>query len=213
MGSFAVGNISSALTIPSLIALGLSGTVGVLEFGGQGHAWLAATSARLIREDVRDQFLASVPGLRGQSSAAEIFSIEAAKDMIESFRNLGPDWDAYGARPISNEARSNAKHFFDIVASSPFALPIPEISPKSAGTISFEWETDGGEAYVEIGKTRFSGYIKMGGNEPAYLEGRADALGHEIVSAIYRSLFAGVPRSNTSTQIHIQMPMFGQLAA
>ncbi len=40
-------------------------------------------------------------------------------------------------------------------------LPNPELTPNANGTISLEWESDRGEVYIEFGKTRISGFLRI----------------------------------------------------
>jgi hypothetical protein len=47
-----------------------------------------------------------------------------------------PDWDGYGAEPLTEETLVAAKTFLELI---PFELPLPEIGVASTGDISFEW--------------------------------------------------------------------------
>jgi hypothetical protein len=40
-------------------------------------------------------------------------------------------------------------------------IPNPELTPNVNGTISLEWESTRGEAYLEYGKTRISGFVRV----------------------------------------------------
>ncbi len=69
-----------------------------------------------------------------------------------------PGWDRDDALPISHETKQNALHALKICK---IVIPDPEITPNSNGTLSFEWETELGFGYLEIGETKYSFYVKM----------------------------------------------------
>ena len=69
-----------------------------------------------------------------------------------------PGWDGDDALPISHETKQNALHALGILK---IVIPDTEITPNSNGTLSFEWETELGFGYLEIGKTKYSFYVKM----------------------------------------------------
>jgi hypothetical protein len=47
-----------------------------------------------------------------------------------------PNWDGYGARPISAETAIRARYFLDDLPSS---LPAPDIVPETDGELAIEW--------------------------------------------------------------------------
>ena len=115
---------------------------------------------------------------------------KSARNSIEEFSTLTANWDGYGASPISHMACANARYFVDLIEATPFGLPPPDVAPTPVGTISFEWEAPHAEAYVEIGNSRYSGFIKVRDEEKAiYLEGAAELYGSancELYSDSYR---------------------------
>jgi hypothetical protein len=159
--------------------------------------------------------LSSIPLYwRGSATASVINACEAAKVVVSTFQSLGPDWDGYGAVPISETARSNATRVLDIIEAMPVSLPTPEISPNPNGTISMEWDTEDAEAYIEIGNTRFSGYIRSSDASPVYLQGDAARLDQSVLVLIQESLFASSSsRSAAISNIWIQGPERERLAA
>jgi hypothetical protein len=147
------------------------------------------------------------------SSAAKLEYCKAARHLIESFSGLENNWDGYGGLAISESARSVARNFIDIIAATPTNLPEPEVAPTSAGTISIEWETDRAEAYIEIGNTKFSGFVKTEGQEPLYLEGRLNELDQRAIALIQDAILPPVMSSEPISQIRFDEAVYAQLAA
>ncbi len=81
-----------------------------------------------------------------------------------------PDWDGYGANPISEEAYNEA---FKIIDSLPSSIEMPEISCEPTGEIAFEWNRGKGHIFaISVGgKNRityagiFAGNNKVHGSE------------------------------------------------
>jgi hypothetical protein len=85
---------------------------------------------------------------------------------VESMRGLQENWDGYGAEGISLKVVTCTKFIVSLVNRLQYqALPLPEISPETNGTISLTWESGKGEAYLEIGETRAAGYIRSAADE------------------------------------------------
>jgi hypothetical protein len=118
-------------------------------------------------------------------TATQLEETKVARKSIDAFRTLRENWDGYGAAAISPIACDNARYFIDLIEAAPFGLPAPELSPTPAGTISFEWEGSHAEAYLEIGNTRYSGFIKIDyEQEPAFLQGYVECMDHQIIRSI-----------------------------
>jgi hypothetical protein len=141
------------------------------------------------------------------STAMRLEEAKTARNLLEEFIALKQNWDGYGASPISDEARGHARRFVDMIEAAPGAPPMPEISPMPSGTISFEWETPRVHAYLEIGSTLYSGFIKTE-QGPLLLQGSADYLDQHIVSLIQRAISAPVSLSAPITEIHRQVPQY-----
>jgi hypothetical protein len=94
--------------------------------------------------------------------------LDAAQSVMEAIGTLGANWDGYGARPISSAVCTNAQRF---LAASSLAMPNPEITPTSNGTLNFEWESHDADAYLEIGRTRYSGHVQPRHGDTVYLNG------------------------------------------
>jgi hypothetical protein len=132
-------------------------------------------------------------------------TIGAKVSAIEHTRELGnlpEDWDGYGAPRIESQAVENAISFLDALS-----CPVPFITPHPNGTVAFEWESPFGEAYLEIGKTRFSFYAKPSVGQPILVDGRSDAVHAYLISEIVTNiLFAGYTSSRPTTAVTIRLP-------
>jgi hypothetical protein len=86
-----------------------------------------------------------------QSAAGQRLE-NALESLIEVYQAcLEPNWDGYGARPISEAAYFEAVKILGLL---PPSLPMPEIVPEPNGEIAFEWYK--GREYTFV--------ISVGGN-------------------------------------------------
>ncbi|MFM0543989.1 hypothetical protein PQR29_04600 [Paraburkholderia strydomiana] len=122
-----------------------------------------------------------------QASAVEAW--ERCFEEIDELAQLQLNWDGYGGHALGAGAVQAAIRA--CVAFSRANLPVPEISPKSGGTIGLSWELAEGEAYIEIGNTTFSGYLTVENFETALFSGAAD----EIVPELLFPLLQAEPAS------------------
>ncbi|MGH8548680.1 MAG: hypothetical protein ACRERU_08815, partial [Methylococcales bacterium] len=105
-----------------------------------------------------------------------------ALQTIDQFGMMDDGWDGYGAVQIHAVTCKNCSQFLN---SLPDNYPFPELTPNSNGTISMEWESQHGSASLEIGKTRYSFYIKWGsGGDPVLRDGDARAIENDIAKII-----------------------------
>lgn len=146
-------------------------------------------------------------------TATRFEQAKPVRRLIDEFRCLRENWDGYGAAAICEQVCNNAQRFIDIIDASPVGLPIPNVAPMPTGTISFEWETEHAEAYLEIGTTRFSGFIKPNRQEPTFFEGHVGYLDQQIVSDLQRGIYGPAMYSAPITEIHIRAPGHERLAA
>jgi len=123
--------------------------------------------------------------LRGEAVLAET--------KINKIELLEENWDGYGAIRISSETAKNTKNAINKLSN--FAA-IPDITPNSNGTISLEWETPEGYAHLEVGRTKYSFYIKPRSGNPILADGAAETVGEEIGKSIAEVLFP--PDHNTT---------------
>lgn len=84
---------------------------------------------------------------------------EHLEKILDDIANLEDGWDGEDAHSVSLEIVDNAK---DMIIE--FEIE-PEISPCANGTISFEWNNEYYNAYMEIGKDTFIFYIYEKGYE------------------------------------------------
>jgi hypothetical protein len=80
--------------------------------------------------------------------------------LIDQFGELKENWDGYGASELVQKVCDNAHSLVAVL--SKLSIPEPELSLTSNGTIMFEWEWAGtGNCIcVEVGTTKWNGYIK-----------------------------------------------------
>lgn len=107
---------------------------------------------------------------------------DESRKRVEEFFLLKDGWDGYGAYAPAGVVCGNALRLVDTLAQFP-NVPSPEITPSSNGTVLFSWENQGGEAILEVGETKFTGFIRKSGSV-APLEGDANLLGAGELSAI-----------------------------
>lgn len=65
---------------------------------------------------------------------------------LQSFRELQPGWDSYGAKRIRPAAIDEAIAFVREIV--PMRLPTPDAAPLSSGAVQIEWETPA--LYLEV---------------------------------------------------------------
>jgi len=110
-------------------------------------------------------------------------------EIINEISQLEENWDGYGALKISQSVIRNTLLIIESIRLFPQFLD-PSITPLANGTISLEWETNQGVAYLEIGSHRFSGYIKSDNQKPALIQGQANSLSFYTLSCIHSILFS-----------------------
>ena len=144
--------------------------------------------------------------------ATRIEQAKSARLAVTELADLKENWDGYGAAPISKQTRDNALRFVNLIEAAPSGLPAPEICPNPNGTISFEWETTRVEAYLEIGNTRYSGFVTTDQQPPALLEGYAEAMDQQIVAVVHAAMSLIVAHPASITEIHSTAPKHEHLA-
>jgi hypothetical protein len=109
-----------------------------------------------------------------------------ALDSLTEFGSLSANWDGYGALPIAPETIKNGKA---VVAQLIRQAPGPDITPNPNGTLFFEWVSPCGAAYLEMGKTRFSFFVKPAGGVAIPAEGAATEVSAELGALIAAIVF------------------------
>lgn len=120
-----------------------------------------------------------------------------AKEQTNSLGRLHDNWDGYGALSIEKTVLANTIKFLDILANWQPSIPVPEIIPMTNGTISLVWESDLLDAALEIGNTRYSGYVRKSSQAPSFFEGRADT--ESITDNFFASSIADAAQPFTSS--------------
>ncbi len=80
---------------------------------------------------------------------------------LNRFRELPESWDGEGANPINDRTIENSQR---LIESAIDILPVPIIDVNPNGTVSFEWQTESGVAYLEVGRTAFGLFVELGGD-------------------------------------------------
>ena len=132
---------------------------------------------------------ASAPQFISPTSFERIQERDCARAILEDIQHLKPDWDGYGSLPVSKEAIAHARGFLGILEAQTPTLADPEITPTPSGTIALEWEADSGEAYLEIGKTRFSFFARSVSGSETRRDGLAEEIDGSLPELVEHILF------------------------
>lgn len=119
--------------------------------------------------------------------------------LVHNLDRLAADWNGYGASPISRMAQLNALTFLVRLVSFGHAVPDPDVYPQDSGTVGFSWDTPDGNAFIEFGETRYSGYITRQGRDDLYFDGDASNTGSGFALALHDSL----SRDNPSILVRV----------
>lgn len=103
--------------------------------------------------------------------------LPVAEAKIDEIALMPDNWDGYGAVRIGQETKRNAKNALNTLHT---VTPIPDITPNPNGTISLEWESPEGFGHLEIGRTKFSFYIKPRLGSTILVDGDADKIDANI---------------------------------
>jgi hypothetical protein len=112
----------------------------------------------------------------------------AAETELSKFEALPTNWDGYGADRIDPETVKNARSALKGLRQA----PAPELTPNPNGTISLEWESPSGLAHLEVGKTRYSFYVKPIGGDASVFDGDARNVPNDLGAVITAVLFPSV---------------------
>lgn len=93
---------------------------------------------------------------------------ESLTAQLHSLFDLRENWDGYGAKPLHDDTRRNAELALAVLK---YATLQPDIIPNPNGTVSFEWETEKGEAYLEVGRSRFVALVRPNGSGDISMSG------------------------------------------
>lgn len=124
--------------------------------------------------------------LRKRMSLSLLTEFFRAHSEVNEIENLPANWDSYGASPISTDVSRNAKQALDTLLCS---LPYPDVTPNPNGTLSLEWESSNGFAYIEIGNSKFSAFIRPNLGQSYHFDGNAESIDFNIGPFISAILF------------------------
>ena len=125
-----------------------------------------------------------------QSGLSLAAGYQNASTKVAEFANWASGWDGEDAIPIYEEAVTRTQSALQALS---WQLPVPEVTPNSNGTLSLEWETPYGIANLEIGRTRYAGYVSSAGYPTQYFE----EVNHDVsvtVGAILSAMLFGTRR-------------------
>ena len=136
--------------------------------------------AQQVKKELEDPRAAQVEASTtrpGASSAA----LQRAFERLGELTRLGPNWDSYGAEPISPQAIALARQFLTAVAER-FAAWAGDrvhpyvIVPLANGGVQLEWRGPGGDLEVEIGPAGDFAYLLITGQGAARTFEERDAV-------------------------------------
>lgn len=110
--------------------------------------------------------------------ASDVNNWSQAAASVRSLALLQNNWDGYGGLAVSKEAAKNAERIL-LAVSGIASFAAPEVTPTSSGTVSLAWETAFTEAVLEIGMTRYSGFVQTVGQPVIYLQGDASDFSYQ----------------------------------
>jgi hypothetical protein len=133
--------------------------------------------------------------LDAHTTALELMASAGSK--LDELARLEPDWDSYGARPVSAIAINQANRLLLDVARRYLELGYPEVSrvkpwfiaPLADGGIQIEWRSDAGAMEVEIGGDgRFEYLIERPDNQSEDSGPLKDSVWNELIDTVCRHL-------------------------
>jgi len=121
-------------------------------------------------------------------------------DLLLKFKELQPNWDSYGAMPISNEAITATKELFAFLQSKlhdlsssffqPYALEPVATVPLDDGGVGVEWSFPGFEIEVLIGPDCKMEYLAVEGSGEGRKYGESDDASKEEILSLFLKAFS-----------------------
>jgi hypothetical protein len=98
----------------------------------------------------RPAFIEPAPNLDPAMTSAPALAkwIDPVVDRLEWIAMLPPNWDGYGADPVSKEIVDQAISFLKAIM--PAAAPPPDIGPTKDGYLVFEWHRLGADLEIRM---------------------------------------------------------------
>ena len=143
----------------------------------------------------------------GTQLASQLAKWDQAFSEVRKLGLLRDNWDGYGGCAVTTAAVNNLVQAFSVMSGSDPAIPVPEVSPTSSGTISLTWEDASIDAVLEFGVTRYSGYVQIPNQPVIYLDGSAAAFGPDDCAILAASL-KGTSNGGTINRVSIGADQF-----
>ena len=129
---------------------------GNLALGNQSHA-IGQDATRVSRSLARATAHARDHAADWRTLTCTLIEQVAAEHSV-------PNWDGYGARPISPEAKRFAQAFVNLL---PFSFPAPDPVPDPDGELALSWDFGPGRVITlsisEIGRLSYAALFGNGG--------------------------------------------------
>jgi hypothetical protein len=109
-----------------------------------------------------------------------------ASQAVDQLAFTEADWDGFGGIPINAATQANAKVALRQLEAG---VSAPQVTPNSSGTFSFEWETNYGSAHLEIGRTKYSFYVRPIVGNPHFSRGHVNQLDPTLGFIVDEALF------------------------
>lgn len=103
---------------------------------------------------------------------------------LDELSQLTDNWDGYGGAAIDPSALSQARRLLGAHIRNTRDLGMPEITPTANGTVALEWQEASGDALVEIGATRISGFIKPRAGNAVLLGGQGENFSEHVPTLV-----------------------------
>jgi hypothetical protein len=140
------------------------------------------------------------PGYYHQCLAYSAAELEHAIQQVKELQGLPQGWDGEDGIQISAEAAGRTTRALFALACQ---VPVPEVIPNSNGTLTLEWSTRSGRANIEIGKTRFSGYVEAIGGPTGYFNGTNQDVGAFVGSVLHALLYQASDQSEPISNVGV----------
>ncbi|HTS13198.1 MAG TPA: hypothetical protein VMH00_13865 [Candidatus Limnocylindrales bacterium] len=131
-------------------------------------------------------------------AGSRLADFASSKETLKQERYSAPNWDGYGALPISAETSRNALSMLTVLEA---VVAAPEVTPNPNGTVSFEWETEAGVGYLEIGRTKYSFYVKPIVGSAILYDGSTEALSSTLGMLVDDLLYEKPPIAQLVTDL------------
>ena len=132
------------------------------------------------------------------SLASKLARWDQAFSAVRALGLLHENWDGYNALRVRSAVVDNVVRALEMMSTSNSAIPVPEATPTSSGTISLAWDNSNLDAVLEFGLTRYSGYIQGRHDPIVYLEGSATDFGFEDRAVLAAAINADLSRGAIS---------------